>query len=121
VTATGNLASDPELRYTASGTAVAQLMVICNDSRKNEAGEWEDVAQMPLTVVVWYEQAENVAASLHKGDEVTVTGTLSEDTYEDKDGVKRYRVKCRADVVAASVRYATVSIRKATRAALAAV
>lgn len=121
ITATGNLAADPELRYTPNGVAVADMVVMCNERRKNDAGEWVDGDVIALAVTVWYEQAENVAASVHKGDAVTVTGTLSEDSWDDKDGTKRYRVKCRADEVSASLRYATASPRKATRSALAAV
>lgn len=121
ITATGNLATDPELRYTPTGTAVADLVVMCNERRKNDAGEWVDGDTIALAVSVWYEQAENVSASLHKGDAVTVTGSLSEDSWTDKDGQTRYRVKCRAEDVSASMRFATVAARKATRSALAAV
>ncbi|ANZ17472.1 single-stranded DNA-binding protein [Streptomyces noursei] len=87
ITATGNLAADPELRSTANGTAVATFTVACNDNRKNDRGEWEQVGTTWLRCTAWQQRAELVAEQLTKGDTVTITGRLKQDDYE-KDGAK---------------------------------
>ena len=89
ITATGNLTADPELRFTSSGKAVASFTVACNKKRKNEAGEWEDVATCFLRCSIWEQKAEAVAEQLTRGSEVTVVGSLKQNDYTDKDGNKR--------------------------------
>ena len=90
ITATGNLTSDPELRFTSSGKAVANWTVACNKKRKNEqTNEWEDVATCFLRCSIWEAKAEAVAEKLTRGDEVTVVGSLKQSEYVDKDGNKR--------------------------------
>lgn len=90
ITATGNLTSDPELRFTSSGKAVANWTVACNKKRKNEqTNEWEDVATCFLRCSIWEAKAEAVAEKLARGDEVTVVGSLKQSEYTDKDGNKR--------------------------------
>jgi single-strand DNA-binding protein len=90
ITATGNLTSDPELRFTSSGKAVANWTVACNKKRKNEnTNEWEDVATCFLRCSIWEGKAEAVAEKLTRGDEVTVVGSLKQTEYTDKDGNKR--------------------------------
>lgn len=90
ITATGNLTSDPELRFTQSGKAVASFTVACNKKRKNEStNEWEDVATCFLRCSIWEAKAEAVAELLTRGSEVTVVGSLKQNDYTDKDGNKR--------------------------------
>lgn len=90
VTATGNLTGDPELRWTNSGKAVASFVVACNKKRKNEqTNTWEDVATCFLRCSIWEGKAEAVAEQLQRGSEVTVVGSLKQNDYTDKDGIKR--------------------------------
>ncbi|MFE7315645.1 single-stranded DNA-binding protein [Streptomyces sp. NPDC057555] len=88
ITATGNMAVDPELRCTPKGTAVVTFTLACNDNRKNDRGEWEQVGTIWLRCTIWQQRAELTAEQLTKGDTVTITGRLRQDDYE-KDGVKR--------------------------------
>jgi len=84
----GNLTRDPELRYTASGTAVADLGLAVNRRYTNGGGELkEDV--LFITVVVWKNQAEAAAQYLAKGSPVHVEGRLQSRSWETKDGDKR--------------------------------
>lgn len=84
----GNLTRDPELRYTASGTAVADLGLAVNRRYTNGGGELkEDV--LFITVVVWKNQAEAAAQYLGKGSPVHVEGRLQSRSWETKDGDKR--------------------------------
>ncbi len=86
VVITGNLTQDPELRHTGGGTAVCELRVAVNSSRKNgQTGEWEDKANY-FNVTVWGAQGENCANYLSKGRPVAVEGRLDWREWEAKDG-----------------------------------
>lgn len=121
ITVTGNLTGDPELRYTPAGLPVASFSVAVTDRVLDKAtNTWSDGNTSFWRCTVWRDQAENVAASAHKGDRVTVVGTISQRTYE-KDGDKRTVAEVNADEVSVSLRYAVASVKRASRAALAAV
>ena len=67
----GNLAADPEIRFTPGGIAVTRLTVIENRRRRTDDGQgWEDSEPHAYRVQVWGSQAENVAESCGKGDRV---------------------------------------------------
>ena len=102
VTITGNLGSDPELRFTPSGAAVCTVSVGDTPRRKNEqTGQWEDAGEtLWLRCSIWREAAEAVAELLRKGDRVTVVGRLKARSWDDKDGSKRSVIECDADSVA---------------------
>jgi single-strand DNA-binding protein len=72
-TIVGNLVDDPELRFTNTGVAVANLRVAVTQ-RTQQDGEWRDGDTSFLRVNVWRGQAEHLADSLGKGDRVMVTG-----------------------------------------------
>ena len=101
VTITGNLGQDPELRFTSGSAAVCTISVGDTPRRKNEqTGQWEDAGDtLWLRCTIWREDAELVAETLKRGQKVTVTGKLSQRSYE-KDGEKRTVVECDADSVA---------------------
>lgn len=101
ITVSGNVGRDPELKYSASGTAVVKFSVADTTGKDdNKKTVWHDV-------VVFKEQAENVAASVRKGSRVIVTGRLDKSDYIGKDGVKKQRVEIIADDVSISLRWAT--------------
>jgi single-strand DNA-binding protein len=102
VVITGNLTKDPDLRHTGGGTAVCELRVAVNSSRKNgQTGEWEDKANY-FDVVVWGAQGENCANYLSKGRPVAVEGRLDWSEWEAKDGSgKRQKVQ----IIAKSVQF----------------
>lgn len=107
LTATGNLTADPELRFTASGAAVASFTVACNKRVKTEAGGWKDSAVCFLACSIWERKAEAVAEELVKGDEVTVVGALKQREWEDRDGNKRTSFEVDAFSVAKVVKART--------------
>ncbi len=112
VTVLGNLTRDPELRFTPSGAAVASFGIAANRSIQNKnSGEWETQADF-FNVTVWHKLAENCAESLNKGDRIVVSGRLSQDSWEDKDGQKRSAVKIIANVVGPSLEFASCKIEK---------
>lgn len=100
ITVSGNVGRDPELKYSANGTAVVKFSVADTTGKDdNKKTVWHDV-------VVFKEQAENVAASVRKGSRVIVTGRLDKSEYIGKDGVKKQRVEIIADDVSISLRWA---------------
>lgn len=86
----GNLTRDPEVRYTPSGTAVADLGLAVNRSFKGTDGQLKDETCF-VRVTVWSRQAENCAQYLKKGSPVFVEGRLKFDEWE-KDGQKQSRL-----------------------------
>lgn len=113
ITFAGNLAVDPEVRFTPSGAQVANLVVLENRRRRNDAGEWEDLEPNRYRVQAWAGLAENVAESLHRGDRVLITGAITTDRWIDKDsGEARTAQVIKASDVAFSLKYHTVVATK---------
>ena len=84
----GNLTRPPELRYTPSGTAVADLRLAVNRNYTTQTGEKREDTCF-LTIVVWGKQAESCREYLDKGSPVFVEGRLQTRDFETKDGQKR--------------------------------
>lgn len=82
----GNLASDPEFRFTANGTPVGSLYVAVNERIQNDDGEWEDTPTEFHDVTVWRQQAERVVENLQKGDRIVAIGYWETRSFENKDG-----------------------------------
>ena len=85
----GNLTRDPELRYTPSGTAVADIGLAVNRRRKGQDGEWHEEATF-ITVTAWGRHAEVINEYLAKGRQVYIEGRIVNRSYDDKDGNKKY-------------------------------
>ena len=92
----GNLTRPPELRYTPSGTAVADLRLAVNRNYTTQGGEKREEATF-LTVVVWSKQAESCGEYLDKGSQIFVEGRLQTRDWEGKDGQKRNVVEVVAE------------------------
>ena len=91
----GRVGADPEMRYTAAGTAVTQLRLATDRVRKDGEAEtdWH-------SVVVWDKLAEAVANYVEKGQRLYVSGRLAQNSWESDDGQRRYRTEIHAqDVV----------------------
>lgn len=95
VIVTGNLVADPEVKYMPSGMAVAKLRLAINNNYKDRNGEWKEETCF-IDVDVWGRAAERINESCKKGSKVLVDGQLREDTWEDRDGNKRSKIKIRA-------------------------
>ena len=116
ITIIGNLVSDPELRYTPSGQAVAKFRIASTPrSFDKQANEWKDQPSLFLDVNVWRQAGENVAESLQRGMRVIVTGRLEQRSYETKQGEKRTIYEITADEVGPSLKNASAKVTKAER------
>ena len=96
----GNLGSDPEVRYTKEGKAVAVLSLATNESFKGQDGEKKEVTDWHA-VVVWGQQAEICKQYLKRGSLVLVEGRMKSRLWEDKDGKKCKTV----EVLAFSIKF----------------
>lgn len=85
----GNLCSDVELKYLASGNAVANVRLAVND-RVKKGEEWVDEATY-LDCVLWGKTAETAGKYLSKGSPVYFEGRLKLEQWE-KDGEKRQKL-----------------------------
>lgn len=86
----GHLGSDPEVRYTAGGSAVATFNIATNErwtdrttGDKQERTEWH-------RIVAWGKLAEICGQYLTKGKQVYIEGRLQTRSWDDRDGNKRY-------------------------------
>ena len=93
----GNLTKDPELRYTPSGTAVANLRLAVNSTYKDQSGARKEETCY-VTIVVWSKQAELCNQYLKKGRSIFVEGRLLYRTWE-AEGKTRSTMEVRADRV----------------------
>ena len=85
----GNLGKDPELRYTASGTAVASFSLATSERFKGKSGDWEEKTEWH-NVTLWARLAEIAGEYLSKGKTVYIEGRLQTRKWQDRDGKDRY-------------------------------
>ena len=96
----GNLTRDVDLRYTPSGTAVANFGLAVNRTYTNSDGEKVEDPCF-VEVVAWNRLAEVCGQYLAKGRPVFIEGRLQMDTWEQEDGQKRSKLK----VVAQNIQF----------------
>jgi single-strand DNA-binding protein len=115
ITVIGNLTNDPELRFTPSGSAVANFTLASTPRTfDRQANEWKDGETLFLRASIWKEAAENVAESLTKGMRVIVSGRLKSRSYETKEGEKRTVIELEVDEIGPSLRYASAAVTKSS-------
>lgn len=112
ITVVGNLTADPEMRFTPSGSAVANFTIASTPRTfDRQSNEWKDGETLFLRSSIWREAAENVAESLTKGMRVVAQGRLKARSYE-KDGQKRTSYELDVDEIGPSLRYATAKVTR---------
>lgn len=113
ITLVGNLTSDPELRFTPSGVAVAKFTIASTPRTLNKAtNEWVDAETLFITCNVWRQAAENAAESLEKGTRAIVQGRLKARSYETKEGEKRTVFEMEVDAFGPDLTRATAKVTK---------
>ena len=114
---TGNLTADVELKFTPNGVAVANFTVASTPRVWNkQTNAWEDGQALFMRCRAWRDLAENIAESrLTKGTRVTVSGTLTQRNWEDEQQQKHSIYELDAEEVAASLRFAQVTVKRITR------
>ncbi len=93
----GRAVADAELKFTQSGRAFAKFRVAANDSKKDDAGNWETTETLFVNVTAW-DDAERIATEVTRGAGVTVAGKIHEREYEH-DGEKRRSLEIKFPMV----------------------
>ena len=97
----GRLGSDPEVRYTPSGVAVANFSIATSDEWKDkDTGERKERTEWHR-IVAWRRLGEICGEYLAKGKQVYVEGRLQTRSWEDRDGNKRYTT----EIVASDIQF----------------
>ena len=109
LTLLGNLAKDPEIKYTNDGIAIADLRLAVNRKWKDRQGNDMETVDF-FNIAVWNKLAENCSNDLKKGDRVIISGRLNNRTFDTKDGKKINIINITADVVGASLEFNSVKI-----------
>ena len=94
----GNLGADPEMRYTANGSAVTTFRVAASRSYTGSNGEKHEDTEW-FSVVTWDRLAEICAQYLVKGRTVYVEGRIQTRSWDKPDGTKGYRTELVAEEV----------------------
>ena len=90
ITVTGHVGAPPRLRVLASGAVVTDFRVASTPRNQDKTtGVWSDGETLWFGVSCWRALAENVAASVHKGDKVVVSGRLTVSTWTTEKGEQR--------------------------------
>ena len=85
----GNLGKDPEVRRLDDGRGVANFSLATSETYKNKSGEKVTNTEWH-NIVLWSPLADIAENYLKKGSQVYIEGKISNRSYEDKDGVKKY-------------------------------
>jgi single-strand DNA-binding protein len=85
----GNLGKDPEVRYTAGGTAVASFSLATSERFKGKDGQYEEKTEWH-NITLWGRLAEVAGEYLAKGKTAYIEGRLQTRKWADKEGKDRY-------------------------------
>lgn len=94
----GHLGKDPEVRYTPSGDAVADVSIATTEFYKTKNGDRTEKTEWH-NLVMWRTQAEFAKEWLKKGQLVYVEGRLQTRKWEDKEGQKRSKTEIQVDQI----------------------
>lgn len=92
----GRIGQDVVLKQTKTGKNYLNVSLATNERYKNGDGEYKEETSWH-NLIAWGYIAENMAKTLSKGSDAIITGKLKYDTYEDKEGNKRYATKIQVD------------------------
>lgn len=116
ITVIGNLTADPELRFTPSGSAVANFTIASTPRVfDRQTNEWKEGEALFLRASIWKEAAENVAETLTKGMRVIAQGRLRSRSYDTKEGERRTVMELEVDEIGPSLRFASAKVTRTQR------
>lgn len=102
VTMTGRVGTEPEVINYSGGKGI-KFRMVTSDRVKNKNGEWEDRDTSWWNVEAWSRIAEQSQNVLKKGQEITVVGTVREESYVDKSGNNKFVTQIKANNISVSV------------------
>lgn len=80
----GKICRDPEMRYSGSGTAICKFGLADNESRQID-GEWK-TKTIWHNVVAFRHTAEKIVSKYKKGDNIMISGRLTEANWVNQEG-----------------------------------
>lgn len=99
VAISGNVTADPEVKYTASGTAITTFSVAVTRAHKDkQTNEWKNEVSY-IEVKAFGQLAEKIIRRYSKGNGVVVSGEIRQERWETQEGAKRSRVVVMANKV----------------------
>lgn len=116
ITIRGRLTSPPELRFTPSGSAVANFTIASNARTfDKQTNDWKDKEAIFWRCAAWKEMAENVAESLDKGMAVVALAELESRSYTTKEGEKRTVTEARIEAIGPDLRWVSAKVARTNR------
>jgi len=116
VSMAGNVATEPETRTTKNGEPVVSFRIVVNEQRYDaSSGTYTDAASTFMTVTAWRSLGANVAASLHKGQPVVVTGRLRVNQWTTQEGEARSTAEITAFHVGHDLKFGRSAFSKPQR------
>lgn len=91
----GRLTRDPELRYTTGNTAIAMFNLAVDRRVKNDSTKETDF----ISCKCFNKLAENLVKFQKKGNLISLVGRIRTDSYDDKDGKRKYTTEVMADEI----------------------
>jgi len=88
----GRLGQDPEIRYTQTGSAVANVNIATNDYWTDKKGEKQERTEWH-SLVLWGKLADLAQSYLKKGSQVYVEGRIQTRDWEDDQSQKHYKTE----------------------------
>lgn len=113
LTISGNVTSDPIVRFSPQGRAVVNGTVAAS-RRYQVNGEWQESTSF-INFKAFGQIAENIGASVSKGARVIITGRLESSEYTDKNGVDRKAFDIIVDDIGVSLKFATAQVERIVR------
>lgn len=100
MTVVGYLTADPELKNTSNGLAVVNITIASTPSKFDKTtSQWVDGQTLFMRATAWRTMAEQIAASMKKGEKVIALGRLVAESYKDKDGNDRTATRLDLDSI----------------------
>lgn len=118
MTIRGRMAGDPEMRFTPSGSAVANFTIAANARQFDKnTNEWKDKDAIFWRCAAWRDLAENVVESLTKGMAVIALVELEARSYDAKDGTKRTVTEAKIESIGPDLRWASAKVTRTQKGA----
>lgn len=110
-TFTGNLFADPQLKYTQDGKPYA-LGRLAWTERVKKQGQWVDSPTMSVSFTLFGREVEHLTNTARKGTRITVTGRISPDEWQSKNGLVQ-SINMLADSAAIDLKFQVAQVSKA--------
>lgn len=92
----GNLGMDPEVKEVSNGNKMARFSMATSESYRNQKGEKITETQWH-NIIIWGKLAEVAEKYLKKGKQIAVEGKLETNSYDDKEGNRKFFTQVRVN------------------------